>query len=148
MSRSEQRRFSDEQEREIIALYQRSNAPVTEVLNAYGLQTSRLYAILNRHGITRRTKQQRSTAPLTDERKDTLTESLGKLPSDLTVTTDANGFVQTVERTPASRKVYQWEVRFESAIRIEAASITEAISEVQKMPMCRRVFNVALKTAP
>jgi hypothetical protein len=68
------------------------------------------------------------------------------------VTTDVEGFVQTAEREsavrPAGTKLHVWEVRFESAMRVEAATIIEAISEVQKLPMCRRVFNVALRGQP
>ena len=137
---------SETVEREIIALYLESNASVNEIKQTYNLTNGHLYSILRRHNILRRTKQQRSTAPLTDERAEELTKL--ETPANLEITTDANGFVQSVERTPAPRlKRYMWDVRFESVIRIEAETIVEAISEVQKLPMCKRVFNVALKGA-
>jgi hypothetical protein len=139
------RKLTEEQEREVIALYRDSKAPLEELKSAYNLTNGLLYSILNRHGIYRRKPNQRSTNPLTPVEEKALVEL--PIQSDVILTTDAEGYVQTLERRAANIKTYAWEVRFESAMRVEAASIEAAISEVSKLPMCRRVFNVALKGA-
>jgi hypothetical protein len=134
--------FSESVEREIITLYTDSNLPVSEIKSTYDLTNGHFYSILRRHGILRRTKDQRSTAKLVPSLP---------APTDMMGTTDANGTVVSVERTPPApsiRKLYTWEVRFESHMRVEAATITEAINEVQRLPMCHRIFNVALKGSP
>jgi D-aminopeptidase len=140
MPRSSRPDLNAAQKQEIISLYRDESVPISEILNTYSLLTSRLYAILKSAHVPTRSKLRVANAET----------ALAELPvaTPLRVQTDANGFVQNIERKPAVGKLYTWEVRFESAMRVEAATITEAIEEVAKLPMCRRVFNVALKGAP
>jgi transposase-like protein len=139
------RKLTEEQEREVIALYRDSKAPIDELKSAYGLTNGLLYSLLNRHNIYRRKPNQRSTSPLTSVDE----QALAELPirADVILTTDAQGYVQTLERRPVNGKTYAWEVRFESAMRVEAETIQDAIQQVSQLPMCRRVFHVALKGA-
>lgn len=137
-------RLSESVEGEIIALYRDSNAPVFEIKETYNLSNGHLYSILRRHGIVRRTKDQRATAPMREE----ASERLATLdtPADLTVTADANGIVQSVTRVPPLNvKRYTWEVRFEAVIRVQAETIVEAVQDAQRLPMCRRVFGATMK---
>lgn len=143
-------KLSKDIEREIIALYLESNTPVSEIQSTYKLTNGLLYSLLNRHKVERRNKYRRPTP--TENLDWGIPEPLPELrtthAADVTVTADANGFVQAIERKSQPQKLYIWEVRFESAMRLEAASITEAIREVEKLPMCRRVYGVSLKLTP
>jgi NADPH-dependent glutamate synthase beta subunit-like oxidoreductase len=106
--------------------------------------------VLKTHGVPTRKNYVPPALQIIEELETAPAESLSWLPATtpLTVTTDANGTVERIERVRPTMKTYVWEVRFESAMRLEAATITEAIREVEKLPMCRRVFGVALKGAP
>jgi hypothetical protein len=147
--------MTDEQEREVIALY--LGGTLLETIKAkYDVTNGFMYSMLNRHHVARRRPQTAAalaeeptltapeipvTAPETFDADKRVVREL-RMPNALRVTADANGFVQSVE---PRLKMYIWEVRFESALRVQAPTISEAISEVQKQPEVRRVFNVALK---
>lgn len=134
MPRGKRRLLGTEVEREIADLY-RSGEPVPSIKATYELTDSVLYRVLANQNVTTRRRTKGSE------------EAIADLPVALPmrVQTDSNGFVERVEPVRSSVKTYTWEVRFESAMRVEAASIEAAISEVSRLPMCRRVFNVALK---
>jgi len=150
--------LSEEKERELVSLYQTDNSvAVKDIQEMFGLSTSDFYRLLERRGIVRRRPDQartsvskrRAISELRREAELVNPTEPPLVPTDtLSVTVDTNGFVSNIERQPpVARKQHVWEVRFESAMRVEAHDIVEAISEVQKLPMCRRVFNVALKGA-
>jgi hypothetical protein len=138
MPRGPRRLLGTEVEREIADLY-RSGEPVPSIKATYELSDSVLYRVLKHQSVPTRRSPARDMA-----------QTIAELPVTLPmrVQTDSNGLVESVTPVRSSIKTYTWEVRFESAMRVEAASIEAAISEVSKLPMCRRVFNVALKGAP
>jgi hypothetical protein len=153
---------TDEQEREIITLYSTTETPVKEIMETYNLTNGRLYSMLHRNGVNPRAyavrepirkKRERNRQMLEAQEAARVPEPCTEFipavppPNALAVTTDGQGYVERVERVKPSAKMYTWEVRFESAIRVEATDIEDAIRQVQAMPMCRRVFNVALKGA-
>jgi hypothetical protein len=138
MPRGPRRALGTEVEREIADLY-RTGEPVPSIKATYELSDSVLYRVLKHQSVPTRRSPARDMA-----------QTIAELPVTLPmrVQTDSNGLVESVTPVRSSIKTYTWEVRFESAMRVEAASIEAAISEVSKLPMCRRVFNVALKGAP
>lgn len=164
MPRGKRRLLGTEVEREIADLY-RSGEPVPSIKATYEISDSVLYRVLKNQNVpTRRGGGTFAAAQNMAQAIADLPVSIARSlpteivsPSDIPnmphtwpqrVTADVNGIVQSVEPIRSSIKTYTWEVRFESAMRVEAASIEAAISEVSRLPMCRRVFNVALKGAP
>jgi hypothetical protein len=119
-----------------------SGINVTEIKTTYEISDSVLYRILKSHNVPTRRLQAPRSAGSQD-----MSRAIAELPVTLPmrVQTDSNGLVESVTPVRSSVKTYTWEVRFESAMRVEAASIEAAISEVSKLPMCRRVFGVSLK---
>jgi hypothetical protein len=169
MPRGKRHVLGTEVEREIADLY-RSGEPVPSIKATYELSDSVLYRVLKlQHVPTRRMHQQADAdmdyhaKKMADAISDLPVGIPTRLPTEVVaptdipsmphtwpqrVTADPDGIVQTVAPIRSSIKTYTWEVRFESAMRVEAASIEAAISEVSRLPMCRRVFHVALKGAP
>jgi hypothetical protein len=130
-------------QKDIAQMYD-SGINVAEIKSTYEISDSVLYGILKRQDVP--TRRLRAASVGTDRAAHELAELPVTLP--MRVQTDSNGLVESVTPVRSSVKTYTWEVRFESAMRVEAASIEAAISEVSRLPMCRRVFHVALKGSP
>lgn len=168
--------LSDTVENEIVALYRDTDTRVVEIKHTYDLTNGALYSILRRHDVPTRIKSAprpsyKRDAPLDEHVIAALPASVPTpMPAEITdvasaldlaaaypeataayrsrtlaVTTDGQDTVISTERV-RSGKTYIWEVRFESAIRFEAETITDAIAEAQRLPMCRRVFGASLKS--
>lgn len=136
--------LSAEQEREVIALYTAPDQSLRELKATYAISDGILYGILKRHGVALRSPQRAHShfpepLPLPEP------EPTVRTAHPLAISVDKNGLVEHVERVTSGSKQYVWEVRFESAMRVEAASIIDAVEQTLRMPMCRRVISATLK---
>lgn len=67
-------------------------------------------------------------------------------PPTLAVTVDGQGTVQTVQQVKRPTDV--WEVRYTTSVLVEAESIEQAIAEVRKLSVIKRIYAVRLKSGP
>src|SRR5215471_14343262 len=134
------RRLTDEQEREIIALYL-AHTPLKDIREAYDLKhDSLVYAALHRHGVMVHKKGRSVLAqPIVEQ------TVLPVAPATaLAVTTDRSGIVEHVERIKPVGKLSTFEVSFTSTMHFEVHDLIDAIAEARKLPMCKRVYAVKL----
>jgi hypothetical protein len=116
---------------EAIALYE-SGEPVTEINRALGLQKTTIYHFLKERGITPRTRVKDLMEPPSNGKQNTL---------EMLVTTDKEGFVQSVQRKTA----LVFEVAFTGLLEIQADTLEEAISNARKRAFVGRIHSVREK---
>jgi len=138
-------RYSEKTITEICSLYQ-SGEEVAEINRTYNLAPTTIYHFLKSRGIPSRQKSAKNGTvvepemPVPDGIK--FAEDIRRVNSDLRVTTDKEGFVQSAQRKGFTSK---FEVGFTGILEVEANTLEDAIAYTKKRLFVQRIHSVREK---
>lgn len=145
--------LTEEQEREIIALYSDPDTRLLDIKKTYSIGDSIVYRILHKHGIKpnrnpgggpkriKKPEEVRSGLKFrTDVSEDAIRDAFGHTQYERVVTVDKTDTVQSIAKVERKKNCVTWKIEFSGTLMIPAESIFEALNEAKKLPMVQRII--------